>query len=85
MCAALVKAGLFDTWQDAFEKGIQPQRSVCKLNKRMREALQKWQDIYVDKKEQNVWIGSTFYRGKVGALTTKTHLPTNKDYSMLKI
>lgn len=51
MCAALVKAGLFPTWQDAFEKGIKPQRSVCKLNKRMREALQKWQDLYVDKKE----------------------------------
>lgn len=51
MCAALVKAGLFPTWQDAFEKGIKPGRSVCKLNKRMRDTLQMWQDIYVDKKQ----------------------------------
>lgn len=48
MCACLVKAGLFDTWKEAFEKGIQPQRSVCKLNKRMRENLTAWQEHYVD-------------------------------------
>ncbi|KAL3907435.1 MAG: hypothetical protein SGILL_008877, partial [Bacillariaceae sp.] len=39
MCACLVKAGLFDNWKDAFEKGIKPYRTVCKLNKRMRENL----------------------------------------------
>jgi len=51
MCAALVKAGLFDTWEDAFEKGIKPGRSVCKLNSRMKKALSEWQTIYVDNKK----------------------------------
>lgn len=53
MCAALVKAGLFDTWEDAFEKGIKPGRSVCKLNRRMKEALTTWQSIYIDSKKSN--------------------------------
>jgi protein-tyrosine phosphatase len=53
MCAALVKAGLFDTWEDAFEKGIKPGRSVCKLNRRMRQALTDWQAIYIDGKKAN--------------------------------
>mmetsp|Transcript_4369 Transcript_4369/g.8404 ORF Transcript_4369/g.8404 Transcript_4369/m.8404 type:complete len:275 (+) Transcript_4369:162-986(+) len=52
MCAALVKAGLFNTWEEAFEKGIKPHRSVCKLNKRMKSALSDWQRIYVDEKKR---------------------------------
>ena len=51
MCACLVKAGLYDNWKDAFEKGIKPQRPVCKLNKRMRENLAAWQMEYVDSKK----------------------------------
>jgi|EP00979_Chaetoceros_neogracilis_P002622 hypothetical protein len=53
MCAALVKAGLFNTWQEAFEKGIKPGRSVCKLNRRMMNALSEWQRIYVDEKKES--------------------------------
>jgi protein-tyrosine phosphatase len=48
MCACLVKAGLFRTWEEAFEKGIKPQRSVCKLNRRMKQALTEWQTNYMD-------------------------------------
>lgn len=51
MCAALVRAGLFDTWEEAFEKGIKPGRSVCKLNRRMKNALTEWQEQYVDGKK----------------------------------
>lgn len=51
MCAALVRSGLFDNWKDAFEKGIKPGRSVCKLNKRMRDTLTEWQTLYVDNKK----------------------------------
>jgi len=51
MCACLVKAGLYDNWKDAFEKGIKPQRPVCKLNKRMRESLTEWQRDFVDGKK----------------------------------
>jgi hypothetical protein len=51
MCACLVKAGLFDTWQQAFEKGIKPHRSVCKLNGLMRKALNEWQARYIDGKK----------------------------------
>lgn len=51
MCACLVKAGLYPNWQDAFEKGIKPNRPVCKLNKRMRENLTAWQAEYVDGKK----------------------------------
>lgn len=50
MCACLVKAGLFKTWLEAFEEGIQPFRPCCKLNRRMRQALAQWQSLYVDKK-----------------------------------
>lgn len=53
MCAALVKAGLFNTWEEAFEKGIKPQRRVCKLNRRMRATLTEWQRIYVDGKKES--------------------------------
>jgi protein-tyrosine phosphatase len=48
MCACLVKAGLFRTWEEAFEQGIKPQRTVCKLNRRMKQALTEWQTNYVD-------------------------------------
>jgi len=51
MCACLVKAGLFDTWEEAFEKGIKPYRPVCKLNRRMRQNLTLWQSEYVDGKK----------------------------------
>lgn len=51
MCACLVKAGLYDTWQDAFEKGIQPGRQCCKLNGLMKKALTGWQEQYVDGKK----------------------------------
>ena len=52
MCAALVKAGLYSTWQEAFEKGIKPGRPVCKLNSKMRQALTEWQADYVDGRKQ---------------------------------
>lgn len=51
MCACLVKAGLYDNWLDAFEKGIKPNRPVCKLNKRMKENLTAWQSEYVEGKK----------------------------------
>jgi hypothetical protein len=51
MCACLVKAGLYANWEEAFEKGIKPHRSVCKLNKRMKENLTLWQAEYVDAKK----------------------------------
>lgn len=51
MCACLVKAGLFPTWQEAFEKGIKPGRSVCKLNSLMKKALTAWQEQFVDGKK----------------------------------
>lgn len=51
MCAALVKSGMFDTWEEAFEKGIKPGRPVCKLNTKMRAALTEWQRDYVDGKK----------------------------------
>lgn len=51
MCACLVKAGLFETWEEAFEKGIKPQRSVCKLNHRMKQNLTLWQEKFIDGKK----------------------------------
>ena len=51
MCACLVKAGLFSNWEEAFEKGIKPYRSVCKLNQRMMDNLASWQAQYVDGKK----------------------------------
>ena len=51
MCACLVKAGLFDTWQEAFEVGVKPARPVCKLNSMMRKNLTEWQAKYVDGKK----------------------------------
>ena len=52
MCACLVKAGLYDNWKEAFEKGIKPGRSVCKLNTRMKQNLQEWQEKYANKQAQ---------------------------------
>ena len=46
MCACLVKAGLFSTWEEAFETGIKPKRPCCKLNRRMRQNLTEWQAKY---------------------------------------
>mmetsp|Transcript_15987 Transcript_15987/g.19207 ORF Transcript_15987/g.19207 Transcript_15987/m.19207 type:complete len:285 (-) Transcript_15987:81-935(-) len=51
MCACLVKAGMYPTWQEAFEKGIKPGRPVCKLNSKMRKALTTWQEQYVEGKK----------------------------------
>jgi protein-tyrosine phosphatase len=51
LCACLVKTGQFGDWQEALEKGIQPGRPVCKLNKRMRQVLAEWQAEYVDGKK----------------------------------
>jgi protein-tyrosine phosphatase len=51
MCACLVKAGLFSSWQEAFEVGIKPQRSVCKLNSMMKKNLTEWQATYIDGKK----------------------------------
>eukprot|EP00928_Gymnodinium_smaydae_P063166 TRINITY_DN46834_c0_g1_i1.p1 TRINITY_DN46834_c0_g1~~TRINITY_DN46834_c0_g1_i1.p1 ORF type:complete len:261 (+),score=58.35 TRINITY_DN46834_c0_g1_i1:113-895(+) len=42
MCACLVRAGLYKTWEEAFE-GIRQKRKVVKLNKRMREVLTAWE------------------------------------------
>jgi hypothetical protein len=53
MCACLVKAGLFKNWEEAFEKGIKPGRSVCKLNSLMKKALSAWQEQYVDGKKDD--------------------------------
>ena len=53
MCACLVKAGLYSNWEDAFEYGIKPYRPVCKLNRRMRQNLQAWQELYVDGNKEN--------------------------------
>jgi hypothetical protein len=51
MAACLVKAGLFSTWIDAFEKGIKPHRPCCKLNAKMRQNLTEWQAQYAGSKK----------------------------------
>lgn len=48
MVACLVKAGLYENWKDAFEKGIKPHRPCCKLNSAMRANLEAWQQEYVN-------------------------------------
>ena len=53
MVAALVRAGLFNTWEEAFEEGVKPKRPVCKLNKKMRTALTEWQNTYVFQKKKD--------------------------------
>lgn len=45
MCAALVKAGKFDNWRDAFA-ACKLCRPVVKLNAKMRSALEAWQAQY---------------------------------------
>lgn len=55
MCAALVKAGMYNTWQDAFEKGIKPRRPVCKLNSKMKKNLSEWQSLFnIDSKKKKM-------------------------------
>ena len=48
MCAALVKSGLYPTWQEAFD-AIQALRPVVRLNNKMKQALTEWQETYIDK------------------------------------
>jgi len=50
LCAALVKAGIYKNWQDAYEIGIKPKRTVVGLKKLMKEHLEEWQNLYVDVK-----------------------------------
>mmetsp|Transcript_71177 Transcript_71177/g.128169 ORF Transcript_71177/g.128169 Transcript_71177/m.128169 type:complete len:185 (+) Transcript_71177:111-665(+) len=45
MCACLVKAGVYPTWEAAFD-GVKQRRSCVKLNKSMRLALTQWQAKY---------------------------------------
>lgn len=45
MCACLVKAGLFKTWEEAFH-AVKARRTVVKLNRRMRAALSCWQETH---------------------------------------
>mmetsp|Transcript_101768 Transcript_101768/g.287017 ORF Transcript_101768/g.287017 Transcript_101768/m.287017 type:complete len:299 (+) Transcript_101768:151-1047(+) len=46
MCACLVKAGLYTSWEAALE-AIRSKRQVVKLNRSMRSALAAWQAEYV--------------------------------------
>jgi protein-tyrosine phosphatase len=48
MCAALVKSGMFTSWQEAFN-AIKPGRPVIKLNTKMKNALAQWQQKYAKK------------------------------------
>jgi len=52
MCACLVKAGLFPTWEEAMDRGVKPRRPCCKLNGRMRENLTAWQTKYVEDRDK---------------------------------
>ncbi|KAJ8604012.1 hypothetical protein CTAYLR_003360 [Chrysophaeum taylorii] len=45
MCAALVKAGKFDNWRDAFA-ACKVKRPAVKLNSKMRTALEAWQSQF---------------------------------------
>jgi len=45
MCACLVKAGLYSSWEAAFE-AIKRQRHVVKLNRGMKAVLARWQAEY---------------------------------------
>lgn len=51
MVAALVKAGLFATWEEAFA-ACKPRRPVIKLNAKMRAALALWQREYMHGKDE---------------------------------
>mmetsp|Transcript_9148 Transcript_9148/g.13277 ORF Transcript_9148/g.13277 Transcript_9148/m.13277 type:complete len:294 (+) Transcript_9148:207-1088(+) len=46
MVAALVYAGLFDSWEEAFEE-CRKKRKVIKLNSKMRKVLTEWQNLYI--------------------------------------
>jgi len=50
MCACLVRAGAFPTWQAALE-ACKEKRSCVKLNRSMRAALDAWQADYVEKQK----------------------------------
>jgi len=50
MCAALVKYGLYSSWQEAFD-AVKPGRPVVKLNAKMKDALTRWQLQYIDSKK----------------------------------
>mmetsp|Transcript_32801 Transcript_32801/g.104504 ORF Transcript_32801/g.104504 Transcript_32801/m.104504 type:complete len:255 (+) Transcript_32801:89-853(+) len=45
MLACLVRAGLFSDWRDAFEAVVE-RRPVCRLNSKMRKALDTWEARY---------------------------------------
>jgi len=51
MCAAMMKMGMFATYEEALEKGIKPGRPCCKLNKMMRTNLAEYQRIYMNGKK----------------------------------
>eukprot|EP00440_Ansanella_granifera_P045189 gb/GFBE01048971.1/.p1 GENE.gb/GFBE01048971.1/~~gb/GFBE01048971.1/.p1 ORF type:complete len:292 (+),score=32.22 gb/GFBE01048971.1/:1-876(+) len=46
LCACLVKAGMYATWEDAFE-AIKSKRRVVKLNSGMKAVLETWQSQYM--------------------------------------
>ncbi|CAJ1370497.1 unnamed protein product [Effrenium voratum] len=48
LCACLVRAGRYPTWEDAFA-AIKQKRRVVKLNRSMRRALTEWQAKYSTK------------------------------------
>lgn len=48
MCAAFVRAGLYSTWEAAFE-AIKEKRHVVRLNRKMKNALIEWTDLYCKK------------------------------------
>lgn len=48
LCACLVRAGQYPTWEDAFA-AIKQKRKVVKLNASMRKALTEWQAKYTTK------------------------------------
>jgi len=45
LVAAVVRAGLFNTWEEAFE-AVKKKRPVVRLNSKMRSALTKWATEY---------------------------------------
>mmetsp|Transcript_48613 Transcript_48613/g.104714 ORF Transcript_48613/g.104714 Transcript_48613/m.104714 type:complete len:258 (+) Transcript_48613:163-936(+) len=49
MCACMVKAGLCETWEEAFEI-CRSKRKVVKLNSNMRSCLTRWQEMQRRKK-----------------------------------
>uniref|UniRef100_A0A7S1GLN7 Tyrosine specific protein phosphatases domain-containing protein n=1 Tax=Cyclophora tenuis TaxID=216820 RepID=A0A7S1GLN7_CYCTE len=51
MCAAMVKAGMYNNYEEALEQGIKPGRPVCKLNSLMKKSLAAWQAEYIDGKK----------------------------------